>query len=441
MFHLFNNLLARRKRLSMRKMRSKFLLKTGLAILALCSLGLCSLGALCPVLLAQTPSPQCPTPTIPYRTVRDSSGNLHDVACINPQTGQINWTVNDWGGQVYNVKAFGAKGNGIADDTQAFKSVVASLPLDAWGQPYGIIYIPDGVYKITSTIAIHSQSVILQGQNQYHSILDDHISSGFTVEFTPLHPIYSDTSGGLRDLTIQLNGSSGNSGVRTLDFAGGFTMEHVNINQVNSATTGDGSVGWRAENSAAQTERSILDHVWFGWCDVGIQLTDDGSGNNSVEHSLWQDVRWNLNNNQHAIQINNDIDISDSLITGTINPNGTTGMIIFETSGSTNTYNLYTNIYVDGTGTGFSAGYFNSGAIFKAHGGIFISNATALTFTCAGTAVCSLPVAGMNGGKTWSSSNIVPSGTCVNGSLYTNTAGGAGTTFYVCVAGAWTDIK
>ncbi|MCL5670283.1 MAG: hypothetical protein M1423_03160, partial [Acidobacteria bacterium] len=38
----------------------------------------------------------------------------------------------------------------------------------------------------------------------------------------------------------------------------------------------------------------------------------------------------------------------------------------------------------------------------------------------------------------WSQvSSGTPSGSCSNGSRYINTAGGAGTTFYGCEAGAW----
>jgi hypothetical protein len=44
-------------------------------------------------------------------------------------------------------------------------------------------------------------------------------------------------------------------------------------------------------------------------------------------------------------------------------------------------------------------------------------------------------------GPTWTSGSAAPTGACTTGSLYSNTAGGAGTTLYACVASAWADVK
>lgn len=46
-----------------------------------------------------------------------------------------------------------------------------------------------------------------------------------------------------------------------------------------------------------------------------------------------------------------------------------------------------------------------------------------------------------NGATTWNTGGITPTGSCTNGSLYSNTAGTTGSTFYVCVASAWVDVK
>ena len=44
-------------------------------------------------------------------------------------------------------------------------------------------------------------------------------------------------------------------------------------------------------------------------------------------------------------------------------------------------------------------------------------------------------------GPTWTSGSGAPSGSCTTGSLYSNTSGTSGSTFYSCVAGKWADIK
>jgi hypothetical protein len=61
--------------------------------------------------------------------------------------------VTDKGSQVYNVKAYGAMGDGVTDDTvpiQAALNLVCSNPRVSYGM--GNIYFPVGSYKITSTL-------------------------------------------------------------------------------------------------------------------------------------------------------------------------------------------------------------------------------------------------------------------------------------------------
>jgi hypothetical protein len=41
----------------------------------------------------------------------------------------------------------------------------------------------------------------------------------------------------------------------------------------------------------------------------------------------------------------------------------------------------------------------------------------------------------------WTHGSSAPNGRCMNGSLYSNTAGSRGSTLYVCVDGSWADIK
>lgn len=52
-------------------------------------------------------------------------------------------------GQVYNVKFYGAIGNGSADDTTAIQAAISAIPVTG-----GVVYLPAGNYKITSTLTI-----------------------------------------------------------------------------------------------------------------------------------------------------------------------------------------------------------------------------------------------------------------------------------------------
>lgn len=67
-----------------------------------------------------------------------------------------------------------------------------------------------------------------------------------------------------------------------------------------------------------------------------------------------------------------------------------------------------------------------------------------LSFSATGAAAFAGPIVapslGVNGGPTWTAGSGAPTGSGVNGSLYSNTGGGSGSTLYVYVAGAWKAI-
>lgn len=61
-------------------------------------------------------------------------------------------------GAPLNVKDYGAVGDGVADDTAAIQATIAALPSVSFNIGGGVIYLPAGTYKITSTLSF--------GQNQ-----------------------------------------------------------------------------------------------------------------------------------------------------------------------------------------------------------------------------------------------------------------------------------
>jgi hypothetical protein len=69
----------------------------------------------------------------------------------------------DKGGAVYNVKAYGAVGDGVADDTAAIQAAITAATLQisnnsatAVSAKGSIVYFPMGIYKITSTLHLSS---------------------------------------------------------------------------------------------------------------------------------------------------------------------------------------------------------------------------------------------------------------------------------------------
>lgn len=67
----------------------------------------------------------------------------------------------DQGGELFNVRAFGAVGDGGADDTAAFQAAITAASRKtgpagetATGARGGAVYVPQGIYRITSTLTL-----------------------------------------------------------------------------------------------------------------------------------------------------------------------------------------------------------------------------------------------------------------------------------------------
>jgi len=80
--------------------------------------------------------------------------------------GAVGRTVHDKLGEIVSVKDFGAKGDGVSDDTAAIQAAINSLPNG------GIVYMPPGDYKVSATLLVHN-GITLQGSglNKYTSRL------------------------------------------------------------------------------------------------------------------------------------------------------------------------------------------------------------------------------------------------------------------------------
>lgn len=303
----------------------------------------------------------------------------------NTFTGTTTLPVIDNGGQVFNVKAYGATGNGTTDDTAAIQAAITAAVVTG-----GTVFFPPGTYDITSTLGVPSQKVRLVGASELSVEILCNVSSGDCIKFAPNLSSFRDADGGLYHLSVWLNGTN-QIGVHTVDFFQGFHLVDANIER-SSATYGVGSIGWLAENDGAfaetQTERSVLDHAGFAYDDIGIKAIDTASSgtHNSLEHSQWLDVRWNLGTNQIAIQLANDVNMTDSYINGTVNPTpGATGISILSLTGTSDTNPIYGTIYIDGGGTGITGATTASGTVLVYNGfmGTYSSN------SCAGS--CILP--------------------------------------------------
>lgn len=64
--------------------------------------------------------------------------------------------IQDKGGAVYNVRGYGAVGDGVTDDTTAIRNAIAAVP------DGGTLYIPTGKFRVTDTININ-RAISIEG--------------------------------------------------------------------------------------------------------------------------------------------------------------------------------------------------------------------------------------------------------------------------------------
>ncbi len=74
---------------------------------------------------------------------------------------------------IFNVKDFGAAGNGVQDDYPAFRQALDTIEQENAGDPVrgAILFIPSGKYRLTQTLVV-TRSMILQGAGMLSSRLE-----------------------------------------------------------------------------------------------------------------------------------------------------------------------------------------------------------------------------------------------------------------------------
>lgn len=172
---------------------------------------------------------------IPVNTITDAEAegllqNLYPVAkgasvgtvaTLNSQTFQA--PLKDAGGQVFNVKANGAIGNGINDDTAAIQEIIDAAESRSAGDGYyRTVHLPAGTFKV-SGLTINGR-VRLQGASDGETVIYstsnapiiDCSAGSFEMPAIENIRIRGDVSAGSGQIGLRLDDGTGTGGLRTL---------------------------------------------------------------------------------------------------------------------------------------------------------------------------------------------------------------------------------
>jgi hypothetical protein len=134
----------------------------------------------------------------------------------------LNWSGGGGGGvaRKFDVKTYGAIGDGTTDDTTAIQAALAAIPAAG-----GVLYFPAGRYKYAGATLTLDRLITVEGD-------------GGNVQFVQLGPPVTATNGGLAITTIDFNSATGTLFTVT---AHGCTFKNLGLRNTSSTTPSAGA--------------------------------------------------------------------------------------------------------------------------------------------------------------------------------------------------------
>lgn len=207
------------------------------------------------------------------------------AAAAAPAAGAEHPWPDDIGG-VFNVKEYGAVGDGVADDTAAIQAALqAAADL---GRPHGdfsVVYLPDGEYKVSDTLSWRNYRT-LQGQSREGTVIrlaDGAEGFGGEKPKPVVRCLFNNNESignHVRDLTIDVGvGNPGAIGIRYNAHNQGI-MEQVTIRS--SDPEGAGRIG--LDLSETEFGPGMIAHTRIEGFDTGIKTP--GQPSHAVLHHI-----------------------------------------------------------------------------------------------------------------------------------------------------------
>lgn len=410
-----------------------------------------------------------------------------NFTCTN---GTFTSSLQDYGGQVFNVKAYGAKGDGITDDTASVQSAITSACNKG-----GILYFPQGTYNISSQLSIcgfNGPGVSIEGAGVGSSEINFGNSSSGGINIGYSVPTFrasisnitiSSTNTNVVPLSIGVGSNAGGEGFTASNIVvyGAGTALVFNQNTFMTSFLSSsiyGNVSIQTPSSSGENI-AFYDDVFSHYTTTASLLTIspiagtlqveffgcsfDGTQvyiNNAQAHFYgghWEDTATSASP-YFLVDGNGTLPTEVTISGGTMNNNGNyaSGSFFHVESGSQlsviggfqpcNNISFFTVINADAGSTAYlsdmqvpncggfpnhplaitGSGSISQGQNFPINDGVYPTYSSPIFFT---------------GSSSISSGIVAPSGTCNSGSIYMNTSGTSGSTLYVCVVGSWVNIK
>lgn len=222
--------------------------------------------------------------TDPTRPVVSAAGGGDAVSSVNGKVGDVTLTASDVeaatrNAAVFNVRDYGAKGDGATDDTAAIQAAATALR----AVTSGVLYFPAGTYKLTSTIALTPTTVNADQRSLTYAVRGDgsaatiilYTGSGPCLKVTdPNYDASQATLGAPIWQGFAIDGTgaaAGASGIQFGDVSGG---KFVDIRVGNFV--GAASAGILFQNTTGWTEKVHTRDVHVGNCTSLLKFRNSG---------------------------------------------------------------------------------------------------------------------------------------------------------------------
>lgn len=280
---------------------------------------------------------------IPADSYTVATGITNTGPWIN--TGDVNYTVAEQ--YVFNVLAYGAKGDGNANDTTAISAAINAANAATNG---GQVYFPAGTYKVNTVLpTLTSHKVSLVGAGSTATTIN-FIGVGDCVRIQHSADTVASPSGVIRGINIDgTTAGSAAVGIHIGD-VNGWAFEDVSVQNFAGAT----AVGIWFDNQVFWCERVTFYRVLVANNTKNLRYTING-GNNSFDYHRYIDLRMNVNSGQIGFSIESGA-LFNCIINLLCNVNGSSGntAVVFNLAGGTvdGSGNLYAE-QTTGTGASF----------------------------------------------------------------------------------------